>query len=131
MTDAARELKLWSPGANLDLLSLNLPSSASAIPFRVLTCGDGDLSYSLALSNSLNQIGTTFKMTATCFLEGDALDSTHPNARNVAEALRDKGVEVMTGIDATQLHSKFSPQAFDRIVWNFPQHPGTIARIDS
>ena len=134
----------------MDLLNLNLDSLHE--PRRILICGDGDLSYSLALAQSLRENERGDKATtgharhhhivATCFLEGEELAATHHAAGRNATALRALGVIVVTGVDATQLEkykgsleftegtradadkrSDENDALFDRIVWNFPQHP--------
>jgi hypothetical protein len=76
------------------------------------------------------------QVTATCFLAGSELATTHPNAADNMEALEALGAAVLTGVDATNLGHLFGPlekqaagsggrcaQKFTRIVWNFPQHP--------
>jgi hypothetical protein len=96
---------------------------------NVLTCGDGDLSYSLALVNNLKKTfggdeTKSMRVIATCFLAGDELDKTHPEAESFKSGIVELGCEVRTGVDATRLHELFEPKYFHRIVWNFPQHPG-------
>jgi hypothetical protein len=115
------------------LLELNV-SILNDKAYNILICGDGDLSYSLALcrhtknrtqrdipSGSLLQ---NFRVTATTYQHGELLNNMHPNATvNIAE-LEKLSAHVRTGVDATRLHELFEPKYFHRIVWNFPQHPG-------
>jgi len=119
LTDASR-LSL------LDL-ALNRPcsteSSSSSVP-SVLVCGDGNFSYALALAQHSAAAGRAVDITATCFLSGDELEATHPAAPdNITALLTIPRVAVHTGVDATSVHERFAHASFDRVVFNFPQHP--------
>lgn len=118
------------PEGRMSLLEVGIERiQHSSSSINILTCGDGDLSYSLALVKNLvtkNLQRSKIRVIATCFLQGDELNKTHPEAESNQRAIEALYCEVKTGVDATKLHELFEPQYFHRIVWNFPQHPGNF-----
>ena len=97
---------------------------------RVLTVGDGDLSYSLALARAFSHTGR-LALTATTFLTSDELLQTYTHAAtNIAE-LTALGATVRGSIDATNLEAA-SPAlgAQDHILFNHP-HLGLIDLLDT
>ena len=90
-----------------------------AAPLRVLTVGDGDLSYSLALARAY---GDRILLTATVLPTAEELVATYANAAACVEELRARGATVLHGVDATALaeHSepRLGPQ--DAVVFNHP-----------
>ena len=75
-------------------------------PLRVLTVGDGDLSYSLALQRAF---GNAIQLTATVLPTEDELAATYTMAAANAAELRSRGATVLYGIDATALAPSLGP----------------------
>lgn len=106
----------------------------STIPFkptdRILCIGEGNFSFTRALvcypPSSLEFMPPS-NVTATAYDSEDGCYAKYPDAAEIVAELRDKGVEVVFGVDATKLE-KCSPlkgRKWDRIVWNFP-HAGEL-----
>lgn len=99
---------------------------------RLLTVGDGDLSFSLALANQLS--GTPALLVATTHLSRSALDEAYGSAmmKERIETLATLGVKVIHNVDATTLHTNtqvFQDKVgYDRIIWNFPCVAGLSSR---
>ena len=97
---------------------------------RVLTCGDGDFTFSLSLTN--NKIyrkrkrkgDTELELVATSHETKESVLSTYGDpAAHTLQQLKENGATVLNGIDATKLHKVpelLNGKKFDRIVWNFP-----------
>ena len=86
---------------------------------RILCVGDGDLTFSLALARAY---GTEqLHITATTLLptRGELI-RTYSNSEAVLEELEHRGVEIVFGIDATQLHTKFPDKMFHWILFSHP-----------
>eukprot|EP00966_Prymnesium_polylepis_P042779 994144-Prymnesium_polylepis.1 len=87
-------------------------------PMRVLTVGDGDLSYSLALARAF---GARIQLTATVLVPEEELVATYAAAGRALAELRQRGVRFQAGVDATALQDAeppIGPQ--DHIVFNHP-----------
>ena len=84
-------------------------------PIRVLTVGDGDLSYSLALQRAF---GNAIQLTATVLPTEDELAATYTMAAANAAELRSRGATVLYGIDATALAPSLGP--LEAVVFNHP-----------
>jgi len=110
---------------------------------RVLTVGDGDLSYSLGIAKALDEEHKSsscsrrggFTLVATTHLSRAELDDAYGKAETAARVadLVNCGAEVLHCVDATTLNrdprlKKFGEDGFDRIVWNFPCVAGTLSR---
>ena len=67
---------------------------------RVLTVGDGDLSYSLALHRAFS---AQIVLTATTLPDADEVCATYARAAEILAELQARGVTVLHGVDATQL----------------------------
>ena len=99
----------------------------TAIPFRpdtnTLIVGDGDLSFSLALSRLLSN---NARMICTVYDTQEMLYKKYPTAEANVRALEQcpNVHKVLYGIDAGSLHKAISNEAFDAIVFNFP-HTGS------
>ena len=96
------------------------------MPERVLTVGDGDLSYSIAL---LRAFGTQHvELTATTLPDADEVCTTYARAAEMIAELRDvHGVKVVHGVDATQLSPSLG--LFDHICFCHP-HLGLSDLLD-
>ena len=108
------------------------PRRSTTIPFRpsdnILLIGEGNFSFAVALLQhpptplahlpSANIVATAYDTEEECY-------SKYPDAEQNVRVLREKGAQVLFGVDATRLErtSALKGRAFDRIVWNFP-HAG-------
>jgi hypothetical protein len=85
--------------------AVDAPSPSSeegCVARRVLTVGDGDLSYSLALARAY---GSRVRLTATTLLTEAELLATYERAAHVLEELRAlPHVRVVHGVNACTLH---------------------------
>lgn len=91
----------------------------------VLTCGDGDLSFSLAVARIMSQNESKqSKVFATSYEMHETLVDVYPNFEDTLKELNDLGNFVFYTVDATKLKQTLPEEAqgmkFDRIVWNFP-----------
>ena len=89
---------------------------------RILTVGDGDFSFSLALARALGGAG----LVATSYESLDTLARVYgTSCTDTLRELSVLGARVVHGVDAGELGTTLPPEAqpasgFDRIVWNFP-----------
>ena len=104
----------------------------STIPFRqtdtILLVGEGNFSFARALlSHPSLQYLPPKNMTATSYDSEDTCYNKYPEARQIVEDLRGRGVEVSFSVDATALEKckSLKGRRWDRVVWNFP-HAGAI-----
>jgi 25S rRNA (uracil2634-N3)-methyltransferase len=82
---------------------------------RVLLVGEGNLSFSLALARLA---GTPAgNMTSTTFQSANDYSEA---VRKNALKLQNRGVNVMSGVDATKLSKWFGRAKFDLVVFQFP-----------
>jgi 25S rRNA (uracil2634-N3)-methyltransferase len=100
-----------------------------AATMTVLTIGDGDLTYSVALAVS---IGCT--VIATSFESLETLEQTYGREtieRNMT-IIRSRGGQVIYGVDALNLEgtlpTEYHSGRYDRIIWNFPCAAGADGR---
>ncbi|KAL1526646.1 hypothetical protein AB1Y20_015350 [Prymnesium parvum] len=92
---------------------------------RLLTVGDGDLSYSLAL---VRAFGASISLTATVYLSEEELSRTYANAQRCVAELAQRGVSVRYGINATSLDKLTPPLGqYDHIIFSHP-HLGLADR---
>ena len=104
----------------------------STIPFkasdRILLIGEGNFSFAVALLQHppapLEHLPAA-NITATALDTEDECHTKYPDAEQNVRLLREKGAQVLFGVDATRLEktSALKGRVFDRIVWNFP-HAG-------
>ena len=104
----------------------------TTIPFkasdRILLIGEGNFSFAVALLQHppapLDHLPPA-NITATAFDTEGECRTKYPNAEQNVRLLREKGTQVLFGVDATRLEktSALKGKVFDRIVWNFP-HAG-------
>ena len=102
------------------------------IPFsptdKILLIGEGDFSFACALVVDLPvrlQHLPPQNITATAYDSEEDCFAKYGDARAKVEVLRDKGVNVLFGVDATKLEkvSQMKGKRWDKVVWNFP-HAG-------
>ena len=87
---------------------------------RILSVGDGDLSFSLSLCNQFNSGG---KVTVTTYDSLEVLKEKYdPFILRTIKDLHKLKATLINGVDARKLDQYGFP-TFDRIVWNFP-HSG-------
>ena len=108
------------------------PVRPPTVPFKptdkILLIGEGNFSFARALivdpPSSLEHL-VPANVTATSYDSEDACFSKYPEAEAIVSIIRQRGAEVLFGIDATKLqkHPILKGRRWDRIVWNFP-HAG-------
>lgn len=108
------------------------------IPFsateRILLAGEGNFSFARALvcspPPSLDFLPPS-NVTATVYDTEEDCCSKYPDATEIIAALREKGVEVLFGVDATKLdrYPLLKGRQYDRIVWNFPHAGWCLRRV--
>jgi 25S rRNA (uracil2634-N3)-methyltransferase len=109
-----------------------LSNQRPTIPFqptdKILLIGEGNFSFARALvidpPPTLGDLPPK-NITATAYDTEAECYHKYPEAEEIARVVRDAGVEVVFGVDATKLEkiSGFRGRKWDRIVWNFP-HAG-------
>jgi len=108
------------------------------IPFRptdrILLVGEGNFSFARALvCDPPEQLASLppSNITATAYDTEDECYAKYPEAKKIVETLREKGVQVMFRVDATQLENRIAlkKRKWDRIVWNFPHAGAFVARV--
>ncbi|EMD42312.1 hypothetical protein CERSUDRAFT_41630 [Gelatoporia subvermispora B] len=102
------------------------------IPFsatdHILLVGEGNFSFTRALvlhpPTSLEFLPPQ-NVTSTAYDSEDECYAKYPDAAEIVQSLREKGVEVIFGVDATKLEklAALKDRKWDKIVWNFP-HAG-------
>lgn len=108
-------------------------SRRSTIPFKVsdniLLIGEGNFSFAVALlqhpPTSLEHLPPA-NITATAYDTEAECYAKYPDAEPCVRMLREKGAQVLFGVDATRLEktSALKGRVFDRIAWNFPHAGG-------
>lgn len=108
------------------------PSTNYASPgMKVLTVGDGDFSFSLAVARKLfstasqGEAAKQSTLIATSYESEETLRKVYPDFDRTLRELRGLGADVYYEVDGTalgqSLHSGLlEPETFDRICWNFP-----------
>lgn len=100
----------------------------------ILTVGDGDFSFSLALARALypdassagRRIEGPGRLVATSHESEASVLQVYPNAAATLAELRSRGVAVYHDVDATDLQTTLPPctqqvpMRFHRVIWNFP-----------
>ena len=108
------------------------PPCRITIPFRpidkILLIGEGDFSFARALLHDAPlelEYLPPKNITATAYDSEEACYEKYPNAKDIINLLRQKGVEVLFGVDGTRLErvGALKGRRWDRVVWNFP-HAG-------
>lgn len=93
---------------------------------RILTVGDGNFSYSLALATAFQPIAadasTRVELVATSHESRDTILETYPDGERILDALHamTSHVRVEHEVDATNATQMQALGQFDRVIWNFP-----------
>ena len=98
---------------------------------KILTLGDGDMSFSRALAKGIRKDSTLSLssaahnyLIATTHESRSTLLGVYPQFLSIANDLSELGVEVRHEVDGTNLRKSFTErnysQYFDYILWNFP-----------
>lgn len=107
---------------------------SSTIPFspfdKILLIGEGDFSYTRSLvvnPPASLQFLPAENITTTAYDKEQECYTKYPGAQAIVNGLREKGVQVIFGVDATKLEKchALRGRRFDKIVWNFP-HAGEL-----
>ena len=108
------------------------PPRRITIPFRptdrILLIGEGNFSFARALFHEAPpelEYLPPKNVTATAYDSEEVCYDKYPDAKDIVHLLRDKGVEVLFGVDGTRLErvGSLKGRRWDRVVWNFP-HAG-------
>jgi 25S rRNA (uracil2634-N3)-methyltransferase len=105
------------------------------IPFnptdKILLIGEGNFSFAYALVvhpplPDLQHLPPE-NVFATAYDTQEECLEKYPEARQTIQVLREKGVHVLFGVDATKLEkcAALKGRTFDKVVWNFP-HAGDL-----
>lgn len=85
---------------------------------RVLTVGDGNFSFSLALARAL---APQVEVVATSHESRESVLETYPDGERILGGLGSlDNVKVLHGVDATDEKQMHELGLFDRVLWNFP-----------
>ncbi len=104
-------------------LSASDPLSSGKNISNLLVVGDGDLSFSANIAESLSRCNT--KLIATVLEDCKTHQDVYQRSKaNEEKILSYEGHQVRFGIDATKLDEFFPNQTFDRIQFNFPHWKG-------
>lgn len=90
---------------------------------RILSVGDGDLSFALSLAKRLGKTSVT----GSTYLSSSEFYQVYENAKEILEEARlYSNLQVLHSVDATELGRKRTPlsskkdEYFHKVVWNFP-----------
>jgi 25S rRNA (uracil2634-N3)-methyltransferase len=91
---------------------------------RILTVGDGDLSFSLSIANVFyeKKQKKLNRLIATTHESLQSITETYHNMESILSSLQNFGVKLYHNIDATQFEQySFLPEnSLDIVIWNFP-----------
>ncbi|DAZ94906.1 TPA: hypothetical protein N0F65_003076 [Lagenidium giganteum] len=90
---------------------------------RVLTVGDGNFSFSLAIAKALAEDENwNGELVATSHESRESVVETYPDGESILTELAAMvpRVRVLHGVDATNAEQMHALGDFDRVVWNFP-----------
>ncbi|KAG7388688.1 hypothetical protein PHYBOEH_007769 [Phytophthora boehmeriae] len=100
--------------------------SSSDPQHRVLTVGDGNFSYSLALAKRFKARGKPLQLAATSFDSYQELVGKYPESERICAQLKEVGATLLHRVDATNLRESMTGQEqklrleFDAVVFNHP-----------
>ncbi len=112
------------------------PNKKPTVPFQptdtILLIGEGNFSFAHALivhpppTSGLEHLPPG-NVTATAYDTEQECHDKYPDAKENVKALKERGVEVLFGVDATRLEkvAALKGRNWDRIVFNFP-HAGVF-----
>jgi 25S rRNA (uracil2634-N3)-methyltransferase len=116
------------------------PQQRIVIPFKptdkILLIGEGNFTFARALvthqqssSSSPLQHLPPQNVTATAYDTEEECYKKYVDAKEVVQVLREMGVQVVFGVDATKLEkcTALKGKRYDKLVWNFP-HAGAYTR---
>ncbi|KAL4087195.1 hypothetical protein PRIC1_013092 [Phytophthora ramorum] len=104
------------PAADQDRIGLY----DSAQVKRILTLGDGNFSYSLALAKALGP-DSGVELVTTSHESNKTVQETYPDGEKILNELNAMPhVTVMHEVDATDAEQMKTLGQFDRVMWNFP-----------
>lgn len=90
-----------------------------------LICGDGDLSFSASIAQSLSsQQGSGVSLIATVLEDQETHHEVYSNSKSHVETIVESNATACFSIDATRLQHHFPHTRFDRITFNFPHWRG-------
>lgn len=96
----------------------------------ILLIGEGNFSFARAFFTSEHEALTHLppaNVTATTYDSEETCYEKYPDAKQIVQELREKGVVVLFEVDARKLssHKELKKRKWKRIVWNFP-HAGAF-----
>lgn len=100
--------------------------------FRLLCVGDGDLTLSLALARAYGtNTDIDLELVASTLLSSkEELVATYSNSEQVLTELKERGVQVLFGVDATNLHTTMNDDIsnikWDAILFHHPHLGGSL-----
>lgn len=109
-----------SRGLPTDHPTTRMPSWTCLRKGRVLTVGDGDFSFSVAVAR---QMGNEAKnLTATSYESKSTLEQVYrpQTLQGYWDELKSYGAQIYFQVDATRLPVHLQETAWDLVVWNFP-----------
>lgn len=90
----------------------------------ILVVGDGNFSFSCCLAATLSNSDFKHKMVATSFDRRDELENDGFAQENIRMLASFGNIEVIHGVDATNLDCSLGSRKFARIIFNFPHSGG-------
>lgn len=90
---------------------------------NTLLVGEGNLSFTISLIKKLQLLPNLIASTYEDYSE------LSEHARSNAKLLKQAGIKVLHGLDATELHQNFYSNTLDTIIFQFP-HPGSREGIN-
>jgi hypothetical protein len=94
---------------------------------KVLTVGDGDFTFSLAIARMVSGSG----LVATSYESRETLCSVYPGVEKTIAELMSLDADIRFNVDATRIRAtlpSIKERSFHRIVWNFPCEAGSQGR---
>jgi len=134
LSDSSKGTAKVSPPIHVRGKTLIRSLSKTTIPFnptdRILLVGEGNFSFTRALvDNPPGDLAALHpgNITATAYDTEEVCYEKYPESQLIVSSLRETGVEIIFGVDATVLerHARLKGRRWDRIVWNFP-HAGAL-----
>lgn len=128
-TEAERAAKATAKKEKAPAKKVFTPTFPFKATDKILLIGEGNFSFAYSLTvhpptpelehlPAENIVATAYDTEAECL-------EKYPDAEEKIVVLREKGIKVLFGVDATKLEkcSALKERRFDKVVWNFP-HAG-------